>query len=213
MTRDELEGALEQFLPGRNLVPGRHAGRMRQRDEIERVSGAFDSKFAANHPFQIRAIDELSDGQSADRNDKTWAQDFDLIVHPERAVKNFFRRRHAIAAAGSFSRETSTYRREINSRSKDQLVQSAEFFKPTKKRFASGVCKRFLQDRFSRPRRLTNQHHIANNGATRDRRRLHARTASTFPQMRDVIFESTAAARDHDSPTCGKSKRSRSAQY
>ena len=82
MARDELERALEQFFARRNFRPGRGAGGMRQRNEIETVLRALSSKFATDDLFQFCAIDELGDGQSADRNDEPRPQDFDFVIHP-----------------------------------------------------------------------------------------------------------------------------------
>ncbi len=63
-------------------MPGRRAGGMRQRNKIKTVLRPPRAKFATDYFFQFCAIDELSDGQSAHRNDKARLQDFDFVVHP-----------------------------------------------------------------------------------------------------------------------------------
>ena len=82
MPRNEVERALEQFFAGQNFMPGRRAGGMGQRNKIETVLPAPRAKLATDYFVQFCAIDELSDGQSAHRNDELRPQDFDFIVHP-----------------------------------------------------------------------------------------------------------------------------------
>src|ERR1700730_13508250 len=114
MARDFAHPFREQFLSWRKLVPGRRAGWMRQRDKIDNRSGAANSKFAADDFLEFVARNKLGDSEPADRDDETRPQNFELFVHPARAVTNFIRRRNAIAAGRSFTRKTPTYRREVD---------------------------------------------------------------------------------------------------
>src|SRR5262245_56721241 len=106
MTRDQLEGALGECFAGWNFVPGRRAGRMRQRNQIETVTRMLDAKFAANYLFQFCTVGKLQDCQAADGNYESRLQNPNLIVHPQRAVANLIRCWDAVSAAGVFARET-----------------------------------------------------------------------------------------------------------
>jgi hypothetical protein len=114
MARDQFECALGQFTTGRNFMPWRGTGWVWERNHIEAVPRAFNSKFPANYFLEFWAIDELHDSKSADGNNETRPQDSNLIVHPRRAVVNLIRRRNAICTAGIFSGKASTNRCEIN---------------------------------------------------------------------------------------------------
>ena len=174
--RDFAHRFRQQLFSGRNLVPRRSTGRMRQRDKIEDVSGAMRPRFATDHLIQFRALDKLRDRQTADGNYQTRFQDFDFLVHPGRAIMNFIRRRHAIGSAGRFSRKTSTYSGEINLRSHDGFVHSAKLIEPAEKCLPSGMGERAFQGRLARARRLADQHYVADDGATGNRGRFHSRT-------------------------------------
>src|SRR6202022_2530226 len=112
---------------------------MRQRNQIEDVSGRTRAKFAANDLLQFRALDELRDRQPAGRNYETRLQDFDFLVHPGRAISNLIRRRHAIGPAGRFAGKTATNGREINCRSNGGFVYSAKLLEPAKECLPSRV--------------------------------------------------------------------------
>ena len=114
MACNQLERTLCQHFAGWNFVPGRRAGWMRQRNQIEAVARMHDAKFAANYVLQFCAVDELHDGQSADWNDEMRSQDSDLTVHPRRAVANLIRPRNTICAAGILPGETAADCSEIN---------------------------------------------------------------------------------------------------
>ena len=120
-----------------------------------------DAKFAANYAFQFCTVDELHDRQSADGNNETRLQNPNLIIHPQRTVANFIRRRDAVGAAGIFAGETAADGGEIDLRSNGGFVHSAKLFEPTEECFAGRMRKRSFQRRFPRTRRLPNYHHIA----------------------------------------------------
>jgi hypothetical protein len=71
MAGDFPQRYFEQFFSWRDLVPGRRAGWMRERNQIENMSSPVDAKFAPDHFFQLPAMDKLRDGQTADRNYET----------------------------------------------------------------------------------------------------------------------------------------------
>ncbi len=87
---------------------------MRKRDHVEAMPCPFNTKSAADHFLQFRAVDELDDSQSANGNNEAWSQDFDFIIHPRRAVANLVRSGDAICAARIFSGKTAADCCEIN---------------------------------------------------------------------------------------------------
>ena len=92
---------------------------MRQRDQIESMLCALNTELAADDFVQGGTIDEPRDGETADRDYETRSQNFDLFIHPGRAIANFIGCRNTIAAIWSFPRKTSANRCEINCRSND----------------------------------------------------------------------------------------------
>jgi hypothetical protein len=164
---------------------------MRKRDHVETVPCALNTKFAADHFLQFRAVDELHDSQPSNRNDETRPQNFDLIIHPRSTVANLVRSRNTICAARILSGETPADRCEINSRSNRGFVHPAEFFEPAKKGLAGSMRKRPLQNRFSRAGRLTNNHDVAHDRAAGDRRRFHSRAAAAAKQRCHMLIESS----------------------
>jgi hypothetical protein len=189
MARKQFQRTSEQFFSRRNLVPGRGARRMRKRDHVETVPCALNTKSAADHFFQLRAVDELHNSQSAYRNNQTRPQNFDFIIHPGRAIADFIRSRNAICAARILSGKTTADGGEINFRTNCSFVHPAEFFEPPKKRLTSCVRKRSLQNRFARTGRLTNDHNIAHDCAARDWRGFHARTTTAAQQCCHMLIE------------------------
>jgi len=170
MTPDQLECAHCQSATGRNFVPGRCTGRMRQRNYVKAMPRACDPEFSANHSPQFFAVDELRDSQPSHGNDETRSQNSNLVVHPRRAVANLVRRRNAVRAAGIFPGKTAADCGKINHRSNCGFVHPAEFFKPPKKRFTSSMRKRSLQNRFPRTGRLPNYQNIADDCTAGNRR-------------------------------------------
>ena len=184
--RDQSERALSECFARGNFMPWRRTGRMRQRNQIETVPCMGNKEFAADYAFQFRTLDKSRDRQPTDRNDQTRLHDSNLVVHPGCTVTNFIRRRDAVAAAGTFSRETTANRGEINFRSDSRFVHSAKFFEPPEECFTGSMGKRSFQCRFPRAGRLPNDHDIANDRAAGNRCRLHARAAPAAQQPLDV---------------------------
>ncbi len=161
MSGNQFERLLGECFAGRNFVPGRCAGRMRQRNQFEAVAPMNNAKFAANYVFQFCTVDELHDRQSADGNNETRLQNPNLIIDPQRTVANFVRRRDAVGAAGIFAGETAADGGEIDLRSNSGFVHSAKLFEPTEKCFAGGVRKRSFQHWFPGTGCLPNDHYVA----------------------------------------------------
>src|SRR5882757_2419592 len=160
---------------------------MRQRNQIEAVARMYDAKFAANYVLQFRTVDELHDRQSADRNNETRLQNPNFIFHPQGTVANLIRCGDAIGAAGIFAGKTTADGGEIDLRSNGGFVHSAKLFEPTEECFAGSMRKWSFQRWFPGTGRLPNDHHIARDGAARDRHRLHAR-AATAAKKRPYMF-------------------------
>src|SRR5438046_10367497 len=161
MSGNQFERALGERFSGWNFVPGRCAGRMRQRNQVEAVATMHNAKFAANYAFQSCTVDELHDRQSADGNNETRLQNPNLIIHPRRTVANFIRRWDAVGAAGILAGETAADGGEIDLRSNSGFVHSARLLEPTEERFAGSVRKRSFQRRFPGTGRLPNDHYVA----------------------------------------------------
>src|SRR4029078_6807738 len=138
---------------------------MRQWSQIEAVVRIDDLKFTSDYEFQLRTVDKLHDRQSANGNDETRLQNANFIIHPQRTVANLIRRGHAVGASGVFSRKTTADGGEIYLRSSGGFVHSAKLFEPAEERFARRVRKRTFQRRFSRTRRLPNDHHVTHDRA------------------------------------------------
>ena len=161
MAGDQFERALGECFAGWNFVPGRRAGRMRQRNQVGAVACMNDAKFAANYTFQFCTVDELHDRQSADGNNETRPKNPDLIIHPQRTVANLIRCRDAVGAAGILAGETAANGGKIDLRPNGGFVHSAKLFEPTEECFAGSVRKRSFQHGFSGTGRLPNDHYVA----------------------------------------------------
>jgi hypothetical protein len=195
MPRDFAQRALSQLATGRDFMPRRCAGGMREWDKIKFVTGALNAELAPDHLFQVFAIDELANRQSAHWNDQARSENLDLVVAPARTVSNFIRARNAIAATGSFARKTAANGREIDCRSYLGFVHSAELLEPLEQGPPGSMSERPLQNRFTWTGRLANQHDVAQNCAAGDGRRFHPRTAPASTQLRDVLRERELPAR------------------
>jgi hypothetical protein len=161
MAGDQFKRVLGECFAGWNFMPGRRAGRMRQRNQVEAVARMHDAKFAANYVFQFCAVDELHNRQSADGNNETRLQNPNLIIDPQRTVANFIWCWDAVRAAGIFAGETAADGGEIDLRSNGCFVHSAKSFEPTEECFASSVRKRSFQHWFPGTGRLPNDHYVA----------------------------------------------------
>src|SRR5205823_14588311 len=103
---------------------------MRQRDQIESMLCALNTEFAADDVVQGGAIDEPRNGETTDRDYETRSQNFDLFIHPGRAIANFIRRRNTSTAAWSCPGKTPAHRSEINCRSNGSFGECSELHEP-----------------------------------------------------------------------------------
>jgi hypothetical protein len=138
---------------------------MREWNQIESVIRPAGPKLSADHLLQFLAFNELTNCQSADRNDQTRFQNLDFFIQPGRTIANFVRRRDPIRAAWGFTWKTSADRREINLRADNGFVHPAKILEPAKKSPTRGVRKRPFQRWLARTRCLSNYHHLANDRA------------------------------------------------
>src|SRR5260370_22171334 len=123
---------------------------MRQGNQVEAMARMRKAKFAANYVFQLCAVDELYDRQSADGNNETRLQDPNLIIHPQRTVANLIRRRDAVGAAGVFAGKTTADGGEIDLRSNSGFIHSAKLFAHTEACLPVIVRIRSFQRRYPR---------------------------------------------------------------
>jgi hypothetical protein len=186
MPRYQVKRLLGECVAGRNFVPRRRAGRMRQRNQIAAMSCTRDAKLPANYLLQSYAVHELGDRQSADGDNQTRPKHLNFVLHPGRAIANLIRRWNTICAAGVFTGETSTDGGKINFRANSGFIHSAESFEPAQKRFPRRVRERPFQSRLPRTGCLPNDHYFARYCAARNWRRLHTRAAPASEQSRDV---------------------------
>jgi hypothetical protein len=168
---------------------------MRKRYQIEGSSFVTYSERPADDFIEFFEWKKLSDGEFADGNDEIGLEQIDLIVHPARAISNFVRAGNSVATRGSFTREAATDGREVNRRANLILVHPTKFAEPTEESAPGCPGKRFPEDRFFHARRLTDQHHPAQDGSAGDWRRQHPRATAALPQQRDVLLEQLLFAR------------------
>lgn len=195
MRGDQSHSLFEKSFAWYYAMPRRSAGRMRQWNQVEGASLSAQLECSSDHFVEFVEDYELRDRELADWNDEARPQDLELIVQPGCTISHFVRSRDSVAAGGVLSRETATNRREINPRADFRFVDPAELIEPAEERAAGCPRKRTRQDRFFHARRLTDENHFAQHGATGDRRRQHPRAAPTLAQRGDVVFQALALGR------------------
>lgn len=195
MRFDERERLTEEVAPGRNAMPWGCTGRVGEWNQIERSTGALDSKTVADDAVEFFHRQELRDRQFPDRDDEARLQNLDLAVEPGGAVCNLLRVRDAIAAAGRFAGETTADGSEINFRAHGFFGQTKGFFEPAEERLARRPGKRFPSDRFAHARRLADEDYFAHDRAAGDGRWMHQRAAPAVAQACDVVLQSKFGGR------------------
>src|SRR6476620_9321045 len=98
-------------------MPGRSSGRMRQRNEIEAMTGEFPCELMTNDLIQPSCGHKLRNRQLADWDNQLRMEEPHLALKPVGTIPDFFIGRDAITAFGSFSRKTATNRSHVNRRS------------------------------------------------------------------------------------------------
>jgi hypothetical protein len=189
MTCDFAHGAFKQLFRWRNFVPRRCARRMRQRNQIESVSGVAHPKFPTDNILQLFAVHKLRDRKPAYRNNQARLENFDFSIHPIRTVSNFICRRNAVGSTGRFAWKTTANSREINPRSDSGLIHAAKLLKPAKQRLPGGVRERPFQCWLAWARCLTDDDHIAEDCAAGNWSRSHPWTASALLQPGNVSIQ------------------------
>jgi hypothetical protein len=188
VTSNLAHGFLEQFATRRNFVPRGSSGGMGQRNQIENSVITFNDKFSTDDVFKFFKRNELADGESADRDDQARTKNLEFIVHPGRAIPNFLRAWDPVGPTKGLARETAANGREINSRAHYRFIHSAKLFEPSKQGLTGGMREWAFQYWFTHPRRLTDQHHFANNGTAGDWRRQHTRATAALNQSCNMIL-------------------------
>jgi hypothetical protein len=177
---DQAHGFAEEAEAGRDAMPGRGAGRMREWNQIEGAPFVANAKGASHDFVELLEWEELRDGEFADWDDQLRSQEIDLIVHPARAIPDFVGRRDAVAAAGGFSGKAATDGGEVNSGAHLFSVHSAKFLEPTEERAPRRPRERFSEHWFFHSGRLTNEHDFTQDGSARDWRWQHSRAAAAL---------------------------------
>ena len=93
MLRDPAHRFCEKGFAWRNAVPGRCAGRMRERNNVEYMAVSLHPDRPTDGLLQLSNLGELSDGEFPDRDDQTRPEDFQLVIQPAGAVVDFVRGR------------------------------------------------------------------------------------------------------------------------
>ncbi len=168
---------------------------MGQRDQIEWATVATQPERPAYDFVELLESKKLRDRKFADRDDEPWLQKIDFIIHPRRAIPDLIRRRNAVAARGRLARKAAADRGEVSPRAHVHFTQMTKFIKPTEEGAASRPGERLAQNRFSYTRRLTDEHHLAEDRSAGNRRRQHPRAAPTLEQARDMLIQQLLSAR------------------
>src|SRR2546423_10927836 len=165
MMCDSAHGFAKQSHSRRNAMPWRGARWVWKGNQVEGPPFVANHERPANHFIQFFEGKKLRDGQFADGNDQLRSQNIDFIVHPGRAIPDLVRRGDAVAAGGSFSRETAADGGEVNLRADLFFVHSAELLKPAEKRTARGPGKWFAEHGLFHAGRLADEHDFAHDRA------------------------------------------------
>ena len=104
---------------------------------------------------------KLRDRKFAHWDDELRLQKINFIVHPGRAILDFIRGRNAVSTRGRLARKAAADRGEVNLRAHLHFTQMTEFIEPAEECAASRPGERLSQNRFSDTRRLTDEHHLA----------------------------------------------------
>ncbi len=119
----------------------------------------------------------------------------DFIIHPGRAIPDLVRRRHSVAARGRLAGKAAADRGKINPRANLHFIQMTEFVEPSEECAASRPGERLAQNRLSHPRRLADEHHLAEDRSAGNGRRQHPRAAPALEQSGDVLIQQLLCAR------------------
>lgn len=132
MPFDQLKSFLQEVAAGRNAMPGRRAGRMRQRNEIELLASTFDTKTTPDDLVEFPDRHELRDSEFADRDNEAGLQNFDFAVQPRRTIRDLPWIGDTIASTRCFAGETTADCCEVYFPAHRFFVEAGRLFKPAK---------------------------------------------------------------------------------
>lgn len=134
---------------------------MGQRDYIECAAVTAQPEGPAYDFVELFERKELSNRKFAHWDNEPWLEKINFIIHPGRAIPDLVRRRNAISTRGRLAGKAAADRGEVNPRAHLHFIQMTEFIEPAEECAASRPGERFAQNRFSYTRRLTHEHHLA----------------------------------------------------
>jgi hypothetical protein len=176
-------------------MPGGRTGWVGQWDHIEGAAVAIEAEGPTYNFVELLEHKKLCNRKFAHRDDKSWPQKIDFMIHPARAIPDLIWRRYAVAAGGRLTGEAAADRGEVNPGPYLAFTETTEFLEPTKKGAAGRPGERFARDRFPYAGRLTDEHYSAQDWSTGNRWRRHPRAASTLEQTGDVLIQQLLSAR------------------
>jgi hypothetical protein len=169
---------------------------VRQSDQIKPALPSADGQPRSDQVGQPwNRIDELGNGQAADRDHEPGLEDLKFRLHPRTTILDFGQTWNSVAIVLPSAGKTSAHRCKINPGTNLGFAQAGNLFEPTKHVFARRPGKRTARGRFSYSRSLANQNDLAKHRFTGHRNRLHQGAAATFAQSGDVLFKSHLARR------------------
>ena len=142
-------------------MPGRRTGWMGQWDHVECATVATQLEGPAYDFVKLLARNKLSDRKFAHGDDEPWLQEINFTIQPGRAILDLIRCRNAVSTRGRLAGKAAADCGEVNLRAHFYFTQMTEFIEPTEKCAAGRPGERLSQNRFSNTRRLTDEHHFA----------------------------------------------------
>lgn len=196
MPRDQAHRFAEKAEPRRDPMPGRGAGWMRQRNQVEAAAVATKRKGASDDFVEFFERKELGDRELTDRNNEPRLEEIDLIIHPGRTIPDLVRGGNPVAARSRFPGKATAYRREIDLGANLFFTQSAELLKPAEEGATRCPGEWLAQHRLFHARRLADEHHFAQDRSARNRWRQHPGATPALQQARDMFSQRLLFARD-----------------
>src|SRR2546423_11966230 len=118
MLCNQFQRTPEERLARLHSMPWGSPRRMRQRNQIEAMTGKSNRLLCSDHLIQPLHRYELGNRELANRNYQLGSKNGDFRVNPLCAVRDFLIRRDTISTAGPFSRKAATHRCHVNTRAK-----------------------------------------------------------------------------------------------
>ena len=121
---------------------------MGQRDQVECATVTTQREGAAYDLVELLEAKKLRNRELPDRDDESWLQKIDFIIHPCRAISDLVRSWNAVAACGGFSGETAANGSKVDLSAHLHFTQMTGFLEPTKEGVASRPGEGLSQNRF-----------------------------------------------------------------